>query len=48
MGNDFLDELEDRLDRLDSSLNSRYMRPFAITPYDSAKWAKLGVHLRNK
>ena len=48
IGNDFLDELEDRLDRLDRSSNKRYMRPFAITPYDSAKWVKLGVHLRNK
>ena len=48
IGNDFLSELEDKLDRLDSSINSRYMRPFAITPYDSAKWETLGVHLRNK
>lgn len=48
IGNDFLSELEDKLDRLDSSINSHYMRPFAITPYDSAKWETLGVHLRNK
>ena len=48
IGNDFLDEFEYRLDWIESSLNSRYMRPFAITPYDSAKWGKLGVHLRNK
>ena len=48
IGNDFLDELEDRLDRLDGSLNSRHMRPFAINPYDFVKWKTLGVYLRNK